>query len=398
MRCLLGICLLAQGLIGCGSPQPTFGAPPGSTVSPLIRPSVTYGVLYSFTGHQGRSGGHPSAPLINVDGTFYGTTSGTARGLARYGTVFSITISGVEKPIVVFKDGPKGATPGDLIDIGGTLFGTTAAGGSNGLGTVFSMTRAGRLTTLHSFSGGSGDGARPNGLVNVDGTLYGTTSTGGTHGDGTVFSITPSGTETVLYNFAGSPTDGAMPVAPLIDVQGTLYGTTANAGKYAQGTVFKISPSGKETVLYSFRGGTKDGAGPLAALVDVHGVLYSTTWSGGSVHCGGGCGTVFAITPAGKERIFHVFQAGTTDGAYPNAAVVGVDGTLYGTTSMGGANGVGTVFAITSSRRESVLHSFGGGADGVYPEAALHNTNGTLYGTTFYGGSFAAGTVFALTP
>lgn len=398
MRYLLGICLLA-GLSGCSGPQAGFGVPAGSAAAPLKRASATYALLYSFKGHGTPDGGHPGTAVTQEHGTLYGTTSGVHG--APYGTIFALTGSGTETVLFHFKGHAKqGAKPTDLIDGDGTLFGCTAAGGSNGFGTVFSITPSGKLTTLHNFTGGKGDGAHPQGLLNVNGTLYGTTSSGGTHGDGTVFMITPSGTETVFYNFAGGSKDGASPVAPPIDVRGTLYGTTANDGKYGRGTVFAISPSGTETVLYSFKGGTKDGAGPLSALFDGHGVFYGTTWSGGSSpHCGGGCGTVYAITPAGKETIVHSFKGGTEDGAYPHAGVVDARGTLYGTTNLGGAKSIGTVFAITGSGKESVLHSFvGGTADGDYPVATLLYANRTLYGTTFYGGSSGAGTVFALTP
>ncbi len=388
--------------VGCGGSQMPLGAPtsrsPASAKASLTHGSATYAVVYSFeSGERARDGAHPNA-LINLDGTFYGTTAGTSRGLDRYGTIFTMTPSGTGKLFFRFRGAPKeGADPKGLTDVGGRLFGTTARGGSNGFGTVYSITRPGNLTTLHSFTGGQQDGADPKGLVNVNGTLYGTTSAGGTHGDGTVFSITSSGVETVLYNF--DKKNGATPAAPLIDVHGTLYGTTSDGGASGKGTVFAITPSGTETVLYSFKGGTKDGAAPVAALVDVHGTLYGTTWSGGSPHCGGGCGTVFAITPSGKETVLYIFQAGTTDGAYPGAAVADVHGTLYGTTFYGGADSFGTAFAIAASGKESILHSFAGyPADGQYPEAALLNANGTLYGTTYYGGSFGAGTVFALTP
>jgi len=399
MRSLLGVFLLAPCLAGCGASQTTIGVPDATSVAPFVRRSLTYQVLYSFKGHRTRDGGHPSTTLVQVDGTFYGATAGVQRGRARYGTIFSITPSGTEKTLFVFKGGPEqGAHPTDLVNVGGTLFGTTTSGGTNGWGTVFSITRTGRETTLHNFAGGKGDGAHPHGLVDVGGTLYGTTSAGGTKGDGTVFAVTPSGTETVLYNFTGGKTDGAKPVAPLVDVQGTLYGTAANAGEHGNGTVFAITPSGTETVLYSFKGGMKDGAGPLAPLADAHGVLYGTTWSGGSAHCGGGgCGTVFAITPSGQERVVYAFAG--PDGAYPSAAVVDVRGTIYATTNLGGANGIGTVFAIKRSGEEFLLHSFSGyPTDGDYAAAALLSAGGTLYGTTEYGGSAGAGTVFALTP
>jgi len=155
----------------------------------------------------------------------------------------------------------------------------------------------------------------------------------------------------VLHSF-GKGKDGANPSAGLIDVGGTLYGTTSLGGARscnhtdACGTVFSITPSGTEKMLHHFAGGT-DGSDPAAPLIDVNGVLYGTTEYGGVHSCsGGGCGTVFSITPSGKERVLHAFAA-KPDGAEPVAGLVEVDGTLYGTTQVGGSSGYGTVFALT---------------------------------------------------
>jgi uncharacterized repeat protein (TIGR03803 family) len=205
-------------------------------------------------------------------------------------------------------------------------------------------------SVLYSFKGGSGDGETPYaGLVNVNGTLYGTTGYGGGsgcysgQGCGTVFSVTRSGTEHVLYSFGGYPYDAASPYAGLTNVNGTLYGTTRDGGGSGCycGTVFSVTRSGKEHVLYSFKRGN-DGKNPVAGLIDVNGTLYSTTTSGGAY----GYGTVFSITMSGKETVLHSFGA-SGDGADPFAGLINVDGTLYGTTYGGGANGYGTVYAIS---------------------------------------------------
>jgi uncharacterized repeat protein (TIGR03803 family) len=206
---------------------------------------------------------------------------------------------------------------------------------------------------LHSF-GLAADGADPVGsLIKVKGTLYGTTSGGGLHKCGTfrcgtVFSIATGGTEKVLYSFSGPP-DGEDPAAGLIDVGGTLYGTTAGGGALGGGTIFSISlPSGTERVLYSFRG--PDGVFPEAGLIEVGGMLYGTTAKGGAYPCGVSgvqCGTVFSVTTSGAEKVLHSFGNGT-DGAGPAASLIDVNGTLYGTTELGGgAYNDGTVFAIT---------------------------------------------------
>ncbi|MGB6739345.1 MAG: choice-of-anchor tandem repeat GloVer-containing protein [Candidatus Cybelea sp.] len=245
------------------------------------------------------------------------------------------------------------------------------------------------------------DGNEPAaGLIDVDGTLYGTTAWGGGYGHGAAFSITSSGTEKVLHSF-GKGTDGYYPQAGLIDVGGTLYGTTEYGGSgscsndfyHGCGTVFSITTGGKEKVLHSFSDAGAQGSNPLAGLIDVGGALYGTTFQGGY----GGRGTVFRITTGGTEKVLHNFGLGT-DGCYPLAALVDVGGTLYGTTYSGGMYGVGTAFSITTSGVEKVLHSFGNGSDGVFPVAGLIKVNETLYSTTYNGGLHNAGTVFALTP
>jgi uncharacterized repeat protein (TIGR03803 family) len=263
---------------------------------------------------------------------------------------------------------------------------------------------------LHSFGNGA-DGQLPAaGLTDVNGTLYGTTQFGGTHkskcddGCGTIFSITASGVEKVLHSFSGG-SDGGEPVASLVDVNGVLYGTTHSGGAYRLGTVFSITLSGREKVLHSFGKG-RDGYLPTAGLIDVGGTLYGTTSVGGARNCDRTfrCGTVFSITPSGREKVLHHF-AGGTDGAYPLAPLINVNGTLYGTTDFGGAypracsgNGCGTIFSITPSGAETVLHSFGANPDGAEPYAGLVQLSGMLYGTTSYGGTSGHGTVFALRP
>ena len=226
---------------------------------------------------------------------------------------------------------------------------------------------------------------------------------------------------TLLYSFGTAP-DGSIPLASLVDSRGTLYGTTARGGNEGGqcgpingcGTIFAITTSRKEKVLHRFGGGG-DGLYPASNLIDVGGLLYGTTEEGGAHRCAGslggeGCGTVFSITRSGTEKVLHSF--GDTDGAIPDAALIDVQGTLYGATSAGGeydcypSSACGTVFSITTAGVENVLHSFGKGADGLEPEAGLIDVKGTLYGTTrtgpggtkycgfYYGG---CGTVFSIT-
>jgi uncharacterized repeat protein (TIGR03803 family) len=318
-----------------------------------------------------------------------------------FGTAYTITTAGSESVVYAFKgvqsslsDGAYPEAP--VVGIHGTLFGTTFGGGANKDGTVFSIASSGAETVLHSFAGQPNDGSSPAaGLVDVNGTLYGTTTSGGKNGDGTIFSITPSGTETVLHSFAGKPNDGMRPSSALHDVHGILYGTTGAGGANDVGTVFSIAPSGKETLLYSFKGGTTDGEIPRAGLIDVKGTLYGTTLAGGVR----GRGTAFSITPSGKETLLYSFKGLANDGISPASTLVNIKGTLYGTLSAGTSNRHGAVFSLTLAGTEKVLHSFTGApGDGADPAGGLTNVNGTLYGTTENGGNRGYGTVYALTP
>jgi uncharacterized repeat protein (TIGR03803 family) len=274
-------------------------------------------------------------------------------------------------------------------------------------------------TILHTFTGGS-DGATPFAglIVGSDGNLYGTTLNGGGKcGCGTVFKVTPSGTETVLYSFQGGGGDGAGPAAPLIQgSDGNFYGTTywgggsgSGCGGIGCGTIFRVTPEGVETVLYSFKGGS-DGASPwLAGLtLGSDGNFYGTTFFGGGSGCSGtfgidqfgsGCGTVFKVTPGGVESVIYSFKGGS-DGASPRAGLaLGSDGVFYGTTVAGGGKcGCGTVFKVAPEGVESVLYSFKGGSDGQVGAGLVLGSDGNFYGTTLGGGTSYWGTVFKITP
>lgn len=374
-----------------------------------VRPA--FSVLYSFKGLNDGRDPH-AGPLVKIKGTLYGTTEyggGSCHGRCFGGTVFAVTTTGAETVLHSFEVGSEdGKNPrAGIIDGTGTLYGTTVHGGSASCycGTVFKVTLSGAETVLYNFTGNP-DGFGPDaGLLDVDGTLYGTTINGGANGKGTVFAIAPSGTETVLHSFEGKP-DGAHPYAGLINVHGTLYGTTTRGGancgsKGGCGTVFTITTSGAETVLYSFKGPPVDGRDPTQAnLLDVNGTLYGTTTRGGTNNLG----TVFSITTSGAETALHSF-GGSEDGVFPYGGLLDVDGTLYGTTSNGGTGsclrygdvpGCGTVFETTTSGTETVLHNFDGLKEGRFPYAGLVDVKGTLYGTTTAGGAKNAGAVYSL--
>ena len=333
-----------------------------------VKPDGKAQVLYAFQG--GNDGQAPyGSLLLDGSGNLFGTTSvGGGAGClgAGCGTVFSLTPNGKEKVLYVFKGQGDGWNPlSNLVeDANGDLFGTTADGGNYGgncgtygCGTVFELPAKGSLKTLHAFQGG-GDGAGPLGGVVFDGTgnLYGTTSFGGdcgvTGGCGTVFKVTPDGGESVIYTFQGGA-DGYTPEAGLTQAAaGDFFGTTSHGGTRGAGVVFEVTSVGAETPVYSFQGGT-DGQNPQATVIlDGAGNLYGTTWVGGGrgkgckkILFGNGCGTVFKVTPTGQETILYSFRKDY--GQLPAAPLLLLNGVLYGTTTEGGKHNDGVVFRLT---------------------------------------------------
>jgi uncharacterized repeat protein (TIGR03803 family) len=306
------------------------------------------------------------------------------------------------------------------------------------------VARAQEFSVLHSFCTQASclGGRSPNTMIQAtDGAFYATAVSAGTHsnvlcskvdkvrGCGTVFKITASGQVTTLYDFCSLPTcaDGALPAAALVQAaNGDFYGTTEYGGANDAGTVFKITPTGKLTTLYSFcsLANCADGNLPLSALIQASdGDFYGTTSGGGamdqgacSAPAGVQCGTVFKITPAGVLTTLHVFCSlpNCADGAFPAAALVqAANGDFYGTTTAAGPApteppyGGGTVFRVTAAGTLTTLYTFCSQlycTDGEYPAASLiQAANGNLYGTTEAGGSTAQayfqgdGTVFQMT-
>jgi uncharacterized repeat protein (TIGR03803 family) len=415
-RFVLSACVATATFTGCGGSQLPIGAL-GAERTAAILNAKSFRVLYRFGG--GNDGAYPATNLIDVDGTFYGTTNqGGGYGCSGIGcgTVYSINADGVEKVLHRFGSGADGAIPAArLEELNGRLYGTTVVGGEFGNGTVYSITTSGKEKVLHSFEGGYADGSEPTGnLIKVNGALYGTTYIGGGtsslcsgSGCGTVFSISTAGVEKVVHRF-DQASDGQLPEAGLAKVHGVLYGTTASGGAYppsGKGTIFSVTTSGQENVLYRFQG-SPDAEEPQASLLNLGGTLYGTTLSGGtSTRCTDGCGAVFSVTTNGVETVLHSF-GGAEDGLYPSAPLIKVDGVLYSTTSEGGTasqqcgNGCGTVFSITKTGVESVAYEFSGGTMGWYPLSGLLHVDRKLYGTAAYGGSGCAGDgcgiVFAL--
>jgi uncharacterized repeat protein (TIGR03803 family) len=399
-------------------------------VSAAVTQAQTLKTLYNFTG--GADGAQPFSTLVeDRHGKLYGTAwSGgiqnpncIVNGIG-CGTLFELTpsTSGVGWSFNVlysFRGYPDDGSNPDaeslVFDRQGNIYGTTVFGGdlldcdNDGCGILFKLTPDGTETVLHNFHEAAADAIMPFSgvIIGRNGSLFGATFHGGTYRTGTVYEVTSSGTEKVLYNFTQQGTDGEEPFGALVlDKHGNLYGTTqyggANQGCASGcGTVFRLAPDGTETVLYSFAGGA-DGFWPYAGLtMDKKGNLYGTTWVGGGSGCGGlGCGTVFKLAPDGTETVLHSFSA--LDGAGPHAGVIlDAKGNLYGTTSYGGSDctgpGCGVVFKLAPDGTETVLHRFDY-SDGAYPYGGVVlSKKGSLYGTTQAGGANNQGTIFELT-
>lgn len=317
----------------------------------------------------------------------------------------AVDATAVYKVVWEFGSTPgDGVEPGYLLNAKGVLYGTTFDGGSNGNGTIFRV-RDGREATLYSFGPtDSTDGAHGGGataLIEVDGVLYGVTGYGGMVtpscdtfcGSGTVFAFDlATGIETVLHAFGSIANDGTGPDAPLTDVGGVIYGTTASGGAYGAGTVFSLG-NGVYTVVHSFgQPGAGDGAIPASGLLNVDGTLYGETTTGGASPLHPCFGTVYSIKD-GVESVVHSFSQRAGDGCSPAGGLINVGGVLYGTTSLGGKFGFGTIFAIEHGV-EKVVYDFTGAADGANPETSLLAVGDTLYGTTSLGGANGNGTVF----
>ena len=381
----------------------------------------TFTSLASFDGTNGGSPEYMSL-VQGLDGNFYGTTEFGGTGGTGWGTVFKITPAGTLTTLYNFctkancADGQE-PMAGLVLASNGYFYGATYGGGANGFGTVFKITAAGTLTTLYSFCAqeSCADGSLPEDALvqGTDGNFYGTTAYGGAHcpknfpsGCGTVFKITPAGTLTKLYSFCAQANcaDGTTPVGGLVQgTDGNFYGTTEGAFGLHSGTVFMITPTGTLTTLHTFNC-VADGCNPYDGLVQAaNGDFYGTNYDGGANNGG----SVFSITAGGTLTTLDSF--GIPNGGYPYAGLVqATDGNFYGTTPYGEVHRpvcndlhCGTVFNITPTGTVTTLHRFVL-TDGGFPTSGLlQATNGNFYGTTKGGGSSpncgeGCGTVFSL--
>jgi uncharacterized repeat protein (TIGR03803 family) len=369
----------------------------------------TFTVLFTFTNVS--QGFEPWGPLaLDAAGNIYGTAF-YGGGASNYGTVFKVDTGGTLSVLHSFTGIPDGFWPqgGLVVDKSGQfVFGATPRGGnksklcSGACGTIFRLTQAGEEKMIYRFGrmnkqfgafpqfGLSGD-ANPN--------IYGSATFGGPDDTGVIFRVA-KGAYTVLYTFTGARGngDGTYPQGPVIpDSAGNLYGTTGYGGAFGYGTVFKIDPTGKETVLYSFTGGIDGGQPQYNLVLDSAGNLYGTTVS--SQFLSGG-GTIFRLDPNGNLKVLYTFPRLLNE-ERASGLVMDAAGNLYGTTGVLGTGGI--LFKLSPSGTFTALHTFTGGADGGGPSQLVMDTAGNLYGATATGGNLncnpiGCGVIFKLTP
>ena len=323
--------------------------------------------LYSFCSQTSCADGeYPSSGLLEVSGVLYGVTE--VGGAGHAGTIFSITPSGTFTSLYSFcsqANCPDGQNPLGTLVLGpdNYLYGVTNAGGTHVAGSVFRISTSGtNFATVYSFCSLScDDGSGPSGglVLGSDGNLYGTTARGGTNGFGTVFQLSTSGVLKTLYSFCSQAncTDGQEPETSLVESAGAFYGTTSAGGanpSKSVGTLFKVTPAGAFTSLYSFcsKASCSDGSLPDSGLLLASdGNFYGSTENGGSpTACSGaGCGTLFQLTPAGALTSFYAFceVSCETDGAHAEGNLIQASNhQLYGATDYGGAYSNGEIFTI----------------------------------------------------
>jgi uncharacterized repeat protein (TIGR03803 family) len=370
--------------------------------------SQTFTTLYTFSG---TDGANPYSGLIVSNGTLYGTTR--FGGDADSGTIFALNLNGGGlTSLHNFSGGHDGASPfSGLVSSGNALFGVTTSGGDSRSGNLFRVNTDGSgFVVLHTFGPAdqpyftNTDGGYSHAKLALSGdTLYGTAFYGGVYGNGTVFSIKTDGTAfATLHHFTGG-SDGANPFAGLILSGTTLYGTASQGGDGPNGTVFKLNVDGTGfatlygfTQTYQYSGNTNlDGASPQAALLLSSNTLYGTANFGGNT----GKGTVFALGTDGTGfTVLHHFAGSSTngDGAFPQAALILLDNTLYGTAGYGGQSS-GVIFQVnTDGTGFATVHRFISTNEGSVPTGDLVLAGSALCGTTSLGSSSGHGTVFSL--
>lgn len=427
-RCAAAAALVT--LSACTSPDFSQVATPSPSVAYAASNSVSHSSKYSIVLSFGYANGfEPLGALIVFERTFFGTTEFGGSG---NGTVFSLSPTGTEHVLHAFGGANDSGYPTvGLTLFDGVLYGVTTCNCTRGpsdvvQGTIFTIRPDGSgYKVLHRFNGGTNgsDGEFPSGpLLAYNGLLYGEAG-GGTNGSGLIFSIEPNGKNYhIIYNFANVYTskDGAVPYGGMIIANKTFYGTTWRGGGTTCpnpggppgcGTVFSITLAGAEHVLYRFKD-KSDGLFPVSGVIDVDGALYGVTDSGGGFvgpQCpDDGCGVAFRLDSSGKETVLHRFSQ-SRDGGRPDAGLLELGGTFYGTLEFGTSGtpnqGFGSLFKMSPAGGVTILHAFGGlaAADGGVPNG-LTSFDDAIYGTTQMGSTIASasgngyGTVYRVMP
>ena len=318
-----------------------FGGANSDGVAFKLSPNGKETLLHTFGGADGSQ--PDGAVILTSKGDLYGSTS--SGGASGNGVLFSLSAKGKYKVLHSLTATDGADVRGNLYrDKQGNLYGTALFSGANSSGTVFKYGADGTFTVLHAFAADGSDGQYPEHGVVADkaGNLYGVTAFGGASGEGTVYKIDTGGHLTTLHSFTGAADGGFLYGGLAIDKDGTLYGSTVDGGAAGAGTVFKLSPTGTLTTLYSFAGGS-DVGGPEGDMRLVGKKLDSTATGGGDPSCQ--CGGVYEVTLGGKETVLHAFTG--ADGSGYSAGVTASVGLLYGTVQAGGVNQNGVVFSVS---------------------------------------------------
>jgi uncharacterized repeat protein (TIGR03803 family) len=353
-----------------------------------VSAAQTYTPLYTYSINAGAYSGILPAGIMSQgrDGFLYTTVQNN--GLVSRGTTFKMSLSGVPTTLYNFCS-LTGCTDGSYPDGGlilgadGNLYGTTTGGGSHNFGTTFKMTPTGTVSTLWNFTAGGTDDAAPwyPVLQAQDGNFWGVSSAiyNGTYG--AAYKLTPTGT---LTGFPFNYTNGSIPDLPTQGTDGNFYGVARGGGAHGLGTVYKITPAGVISVLHDFAGYPSDGNLPVGILAQGNdGNFYGMTYQGGASNVG----TVFKITPSGTLTLLYSFTGyGFGDGALPYTGLtLGTDGNFYGSTNNGGTKNAGALLKVTPAGAVSVLYSFCSVTcnDGYGPQTPLvQDTNGKFYGNS----------------
>jgi uncharacterized repeat protein (TIGR03803 family) len=381
--------VIVSNAVGSASASATL------VVHPVSATGTLASSLYWFTG--GADGGTPNGLTLASNGVLYGTTQ--AGGDYGGGTVFSITADGVFQTLVQFAT-TNGSNPQAALTQGadGNFYGTTEGGGTNGDGTVFKMTPDGALTTLVAFTNATSANPYVALVQGTNGNFYGATQNGSRPGDGNIFEMTPAGSLNVIYSFTGGQ-DGNEPIGALTQgTDGNFYATTTAGCAHNFGGVFRMTPDGALTNLYSFTGAA-DGYNPYGAPVQgTDGFFYGVTRRNVIANLPF-YGTIFKFSTNGTLTTLYANNPSITgDGEYPFAGLIqGADGNFYGTTLYGSSTMNGTVFRVTAAGDYATLTTFNGSDDGAQPKAAMvQDAEGNFYGTTTAGGPYGKGSIFRL--